>query len=133
MERLPQLTEDEKTLRELEKAKKIKKEVTRLKGVFKNLDKNKLTAVLSLINRAAAMSVYLEELEATINRDGYKENYRNGANQHGIKQTVEIEIYNSMSRNFYTIIKQLSDLAPPAERKDSKLAALRNRRITKDV
>ena len=133
MDRLPQLTEAEKTEREMAKQKKIKREISRLKKVFKSLDKNKFDTVLSLINRAAAMSVYLEELEDILNREGYTQEYKNGANQWGIKQSAEVEMYIAMTRNHSTIIKQLTDLAPAEVRKDSKIAAMRNRRAKRDA
>ena len=133
MDRLPKLTEEQKTEREIAKRKKIKREIARLKKVFKSLDKNKHDTVLSLINRAAAMSVYLEELEEILNREGYTQEYKNGANQWGIKQSAEVEMYIAMTRNLSTVIKQLADLAPAEARKDSKIAALRNRRAMRDA
>lgn len=51
------------TKKELTKEQKIKREITRLKRVFKDLDKNKLQTVESLIRNAAFMAVSLEELQ----------------------------------------------------------------------
>lgn len=59
------------TKKELTKEQKIKKEIARLKRVFKDLDKNKLQTVESLIKNAAFMAVSLEELQETINAEGY--------------------------------------------------------------
>ena len=109
----------------LDKNAKIKQEKNRLNKVFKNLDKNKLTTVQSLINNAAFMSVTLEDLQEDINENGISEEYKNGANQFGKKQSPEVEVYIAMTRNLTAIIKELATLAPQAERKDSKLAALR--------
>lgn len=105
---------------------KVKKEVTRLKKVFKDLDKNMLSTVISLIQNAAFMSVSLEELQETINDNGYISEYQNGENQHGTKKSPEVEIHIAMTRNHAAIIKQLSDLVPPEKKKDSKLQALRD-------
>jgi len=113
------------TKRELTKEEKIKKEVLRLNKVFKSLDKNKLAAVQSLIKIAAFMAVTLDELQETINCEGYTQEYKNGANQYGIKQSAEVDMHIAMTRNHTTIIKQLADIAPQEARKDSKLAALR--------
>ena len=51
------------TKKELTKEQKIKKEIARLRRVFKDLDKNKLQTVESLIKNAAFMAVSLEELQ----------------------------------------------------------------------
>lgn len=110
----------------LEKTKKIKKEAARLKKVFKNLDKNKLDTVNSLISNAAFMAVSLEELQEAINTYGYTSEYQNGENQCGTKKSPEVEIYIALSKNYAVVIKQLADLAPPAKRKESRLAAMRN-------
>ena len=61
------------TKKELTKEQKIKKEIARLKRVFKDLDKNKLQTVESLIKNAAFMAVSLEELQEIINAEGYDE------------------------------------------------------------
>ena len=59
------------TKKDLTKEQKIKREITRLKRVFKDLDKNKLQTVESLIRNAAFMAVSLEELQEIINEEGY--------------------------------------------------------------
>ena len=75
------------TKKELTKEQKIKKEIARLKRVFKDLDKNKLQTVESLIKNAAFMAVSLEELQEIINAEGYVVEYQNGENQKGTKQS----------------------------------------------
>jgi hypothetical protein len=40
------------------------------------------------------------------------EEYQNGANQYGVKKCSEVEIYNTMIKNYSSIIKQLIDLLP---------------------
>lgn len=107
------------------KEEKIKKEIRRLNSVFKCLDKNKAATVQSLIHTAAFITISLDEVQEYINQNGYTEEYKNGANQFGIKQSASVEIHIAMTRNLTTIIKQLTDLAPPEKRKDSKLDALR--------
>ena len=106
---------------------KIKKEIGRLNKVFKGLDKNKLATVQSLIKIAAFMAVTLDELQDVINREGYTHEYKNGANQYGIKQSAEAELHIQMTRNQTSIIKQLADLCPPMADEDNELAALRKK------
>ena len=107
------------------KEEKVKYHMSRLRGVFKNLDVNKMKTVESLIRNAAFMTVTLEELQEDINKKGYTEEYQNGANQWGTKQSEAVKTHIAMTRNHATIIKTLADLAPPASKGDSKLAALK--------
>lgn len=101
-----------KDSQDLSKDERIKKEIQRLKRLFKNMPKDTMNRVLSLINNAAFMTVTLEDLQETINREGAVSEYQNGENQHGTKKSPEVEIYNTMIKNQMGIIKQLTDLTP---------------------
>ena len=105
---------------------KIKREFSRLKRIFKDLDKNKLQTVESLIKNAAFMAVSLEELQEIINEEGYTVEYQNGANQSGTKQSDAVKTHIAMTKNHAAIIKQLCDLVPPEKKKESRLQALRD-------
>lgn len=70
------------------------------------------------------MTVSLAELQEIINVEGYTCEYRHGENQSGVKQTEEVKTHIAMTKNLTVIIKQLTDLAPPEKRKESRLAAL---------
>jgi len=117
----------------MEKDKYIKKEITRLKRILKDLDKNKFDLVLPLIKRAAAMSVYLDELEETINNDGYTQEYQNGIHQRGITQSADVQTYLAMSKIYQSITKQLYDLVPVALKTQKKglLVELRKGSVAK--
>lgn len=112
--------------KELSKEDRIKKEYGRLKKIYKELDKNKLDAVDSLIKNAAWMSVTLEDLQNIIDDVGYVDEYQNGANQFGKKQSEEMKTHIAMTKNLSTIMKTLADLTPPAKKAESKLQALRD-------
>lgn len=101
--------------KELEKHKRIKREITRLNGLFKMLDPKKKKAVDSLIKNAAFMTVTLEDLQEEINEKGVTERYQNGANQFGVKKSSAVEVYNSMIKNHVQVMKQLTDLLPKEE------------------
>lgn len=113
------------TKKELTKEEKIKKEKTRLRGIFKNLDENKKKLVTPLIEKAAFMSIELDALQQSIQENGWTMEYQNGANQWGKKRSAEADTYISLSKNYAAVIKQLTELVPPAERKKSRLALLR--------
>ena len=109
------------TKKDLTKEEKIKREFSRLKRIFKDLDKNKLQTVESLIKNAAFMAVSLEELQEIINEEGYTVEYQNGANQ-----SDAVKTHIAMTKNHAAIIKQLCDLVPPEKKKESRLQALRD-------
>lgn len=114
------------TRKELTKEQKIRKEIARLRRVFRDLDKNKLQTVESLLRNAAFMAVSLEELQEIINEEGYVVEYQNGENQKGTKQSDAVKTHIAMTKNHASIIKQLTDLVPPEKKKESKLQALRD-------
>lgn len=108
-------------LKELEKDKRILKEIKRLVSIFKTVDGNKLKIAKSLIENVAFMTITLEDLQKTINKDGAVSEYKNGENQFGTKKSPEIEIYNTMIKNHSSIIKQLTELAPGETTKTNEL------------
>lgn len=110
---------------EITKESKIKKETARLKKVFRDLDKNKLSTVESLIKNAAFMAVSLEELQEIINKEGYVSVYQNGENQSGTKQSDAVKTHISMTKNHASVVKQLAELVPPEKKKKSRLQALK--------
>ena len=97
---------------ELDKEELIKAEKRKLAGIYTRLDKKTKKAVNSLIDEAAFMGASLYELRQIINEKGYTEEYQNGANQRGVKKCSEVEIYNTMIKNYMATIKQLTDLIP---------------------
>ena len=94
----------------------IKSEKRKLSGIYTKIDKKTKKAVDSLIDEAAFMAVSLRELRTIINEKGYTEEYQNGANQKGVKKCSEIEVYNTMIKNYSAIVKQLTDLIPKEEK-----------------
>ena len=105
------------------KTTRIKKEKQRLLEIFKDLDANKLKVCGTLIDRAAFITVSLEDLEAELNENGWTETYTNGRNQEGVKKAAAAEAHISLTKNLNAIIKQLLDFVPPAQ-KASRLDAL---------
>ena len=100
--------------KKLEKNKQIKKEIKKLKDLYKDLDEDRKKFAESLIENAAFMIVSLDELAAEINVNGYTTEYKNGENQFGQKKSPAVETYNTMIKNYASIMKVLEDLLPPA-------------------
>ena len=92
--------------------KKKSKELKKLEKIFKDIEPSKRQTVEKLIENAAFMAESLAELQEIIREKGFVEEYHNGANQSGVKKCSEVEIYNTMIKNYSSIIKQLVDLLP---------------------
>lgn len=92
----------------------IKKELKKIKSIYKDLDLKRKKNAESLMNSAAFMAVSMMELEHIINLKGYTEEYQNGANQKGIKKCSEVEIYNNLAKNYLSYVKQLDDMLQKA-------------------
>lgn len=92
--------------------KKSSKELNKLKKIFKDIEPGKRQTVEKLISNAAFMAESLDDLQETIREKGFVEEYQNGANQYGVKKCSEVEIYNTMIKNYSSVIKQLIDLLP---------------------
>ena len=77
--------------KEYSKEERIEKEKKRLKRIFTDLESGKKNLVTPLIEKAAFMSVELDELEKKIEIDGWTSEYKNGENQYGTKKSPEAE------------------------------------------
>lgn len=102
---------------EEERNKMIKKEIAKLKKIYKNIEKDKFDTVFSLIEEVAFMTIALKDLKETINREGTKSEYQNGANQWGTKPSVEYDQYLKTIDKHMKAVKQLTDLLPKDEPK----------------
>lgn len=95
----------------------IKAEKRKLAGIYTRLDRKTKRSIDSLVDEAAFMAASLYELRKIIGEKGYTEEYQNGANQKGIKKCSEVEIYNTMIKNYSSVVKQLTDLLPKDQEK----------------
>lgn len=103
------------------KEKRIEQELSKLHKLYADLPSNKLELLEPLIQNASFMKVTLEELQATINSEGATDEYCNGANQFGRKQSANIQAYNSLIKNYNNVIDKLEKLLP-SEIKKGKLS-----------
>ena len=58
------------------------------------------------------MAVTLKELQETLNTNGLISEYQNGENQWGTKKSPEVEIYNTMVKNYISAMKAINDFLP---------------------
>jgi hypothetical protein len=66
----------------------------------------------NLMREAAFMKVTLDDLAVKIRDNGCVSEYQNGENQWGTKKSPEVDVYNTMVKNYSAIMKQITDLLP---------------------
>jgi hypothetical protein len=89
----------------------IKKEISRLKRIYNDLDGKKKLMVEGLIIEAAYMRATLYELKKTIDTEGVIDEMPQGSYSI-LREHPAVKIYNTMIQRYTTIVKQLSDLLP---------------------
>ena len=99
----------------------IKKELKKIKSIYKDLDLKRKKNAESLMNSAAFMAVSMMELEHIINLKGYTEEYQNGANQKGIKKVqMRLKSIITWQKNYLSYVKQLDDMLQKSRRTDQE-------------
>lgn len=109
----------------MKKTTRIAREKNRLLEIFADLDENKLRTCYALIDRAAYITISLQDLEEELNETGWVETYQNGENQTGRKKAAAADVHISLTKNLNAIMKQLLEFVPPAQ-KASRLQAMMN-------
>lgn len=99
-----------------------KKEKRKLKKILGGIPKDKISLVEGLVADASFMVEQLEMLRIHIEEHGWSEEYRNGANQYGKKQSVEADTYLKLQKSYAAVIRQLTDFLPDKKDDDLKLA-----------
>ena len=100
----------------LEKTKRIKKEVARLKRLFKEIDENKKKLVFTTIEDVAFMTITMQDLREKIVREVTTSTYKNGENQYGTKQSPDAQLYLQMSQKQTQAMKILVDCLPKMQK-----------------
>ena len=104
---------------EIEKDKQIKKEIKRLRQLFKDLPPNKKKAAEGLIQEAAFMKVTLEETRHIIDKEGILENFEQGK-QKFVREHPATKVYNTMVHRYSTVCKQIFDMLPEETSKEAE-------------
>lgn len=99
----------------IDKDRQIKKEISKLKRIFKDIAPNKKTLCEKLIQNAAFMAVTLEELQEQINEEGSVIKSINGNGFETVQEAPASKAYNTMINRYTSVIKQLQDLLPDAK------------------
>jgi len=101
---------------EMSKEKRIFEEKKKLKNIFKDFENDKKILINGLIERAAYMLVTLEDYEKDIDENGYIELFSQSDKLEPYeRERPVIRLYNTMNKNYLSIIRQLRDLLPKDE------------------
>ena len=99
--------------RELTKEKRISAEKLRLTKIYKEIPEEKKRLIDGLINRAAFMRITLEDMERDLDENGFVEFFTQSEKTEPYERERPVaRLYNTMNKNYQSIIKQLSDLLP---------------------
>ncbi|WP_237981762.1 hypothetical protein [Bacillus thuringiensis] len=106
--------------KELTKEERVKKEINRLKRIYKEMPKDTLMVVEGLIVEAADLRVRLEDIRKDLDENGYDEMFSQSENQDPYeRERPAARRYIAMNKSYQTIMKQLGDYIPkkPVETK----------------
>ena len=107
--------------KELTKFERISVEDKRLRQIYKDIKKDRLATVDGLIRRAAYMRITLEDMENDLDENGFVEMFSQSEKTEPYERERPVaRLYNTMNKNYQTIVKQLSELIPKEPPKDGK-------------
>lgn len=107
--------------KELSKDERVKKEVNRLKRIYKTLPKDTLMVVEGLIHEAADLRIRLEIIRLDLDENGYDEMFSQSDTQEPYeRERPAARRYISMNKSYQTIMKQLGDYIPKPAPKAEK-------------
>lgn len=118
---------------QLEKEKKIKQEVGRLKKNYKDLEKEKVKILDGLVNEAAFLKISLEETREILTKEGLTEIFKQGK-QEFERERLQVKIYLNFMKLYSSVMKQLIDIIPnnvKQEEEDELIAFMKKGRLQK--
>lgn len=99
--------------KDLTKDERISKEEKRIRKSYKDIPKKLMTVADGLIRRAAYMRITLEDYENDLDENGYVEMFTQSERTEPYERERPVaRLYNTMNKNYQSIIRQLSDLLP---------------------
>lgn len=103
--------QEAKELQQREKEKAIKKELTALRRITKNLSGDRQRAAEGLIHEAAFMRATLAQLRQIIDQDGPIDLFVQGGYKYD-REHPAVKTYNTMIQRYAAVCKQILDLLP---------------------
>ena len=108
---------NEQLFQKLDKEKKIKQEINRVKKLYKDFPKDKVKALDGLIQEAAFMKISLEEMREDLLVNGLTEIFEQGSQKFD-RERPQVKIYTTFMQRYSGVMKQLIDLLPEEKKKE---------------
>ena len=108
----------------------LNRRIKELKRIFSEVDADKMKVIEPSLIQAAKMELYIGDLSTQLDEVGFVEEYQNGENQSGKKESTESKAYSTMVKNYTAVIRTLLSCLPETEQKaaeDEMMAFLKNR------
>ena len=110
-----------------DREKRVKKELTRLRRVFRDMDPEKMAVCDGLISQAARLRVLLDDAWKDIAERGDVEAFTQSPDLPSYeRQRPVAQLYNTRDKNYQTVIKQLLDQLPEGQKQAEEAAELVN-------
>lgn len=88
----------------------MKSNFSKVSAEIKNLPDASKQLAIALLDKAKFMECELDKLQKSLKEKGWTEEYKNGANQFGLKKSSEGEVYIALVKNYNTVMKQIYDI-----------------------
>lgn len=103
--------------------KEISKRIAELTKLYDGLSADKMALAYPLIENMAFIEFQMRDLQKIIADEGVTDEYKNGNNQFGKKQSANLQSYNALVKSYNMINTRLEGMLPPKHSK-SKLTEL---------
>ena len=103
----------------------ISKRIAELERFYEALSEEKMALAHPLIENMVFIEFQMKDLQQIITEDGCTDEYQNGSNQFGKKQSATVQAYNSLVKSYNMINTRLEGMLP-AKQSKSKLNELMN-------
>jgi hypothetical protein len=108
-----EMDKDAQEKEKLHKKRRISREEKRLRKNYENIPDELMGVADGLIRRAAYMRVTLEDYEKDLDENGYVEMFTQSERTDLYERERPVaRLYNTMNKNYQSMIKQLSDMLP---------------------
>lgn len=108
---------------QLDRDRKIKQEINKIKKIFKDFPKDKIKVLEGLISEAAFMKVSLEDTRLDLIKNGLTELFEQGEQSFN-RERPEVKIYTTFMQRYSGVMKQLIDLLPVEVKKQESDALM---------
>ena len=109
----------------MKKDSKTSSRIEELKQIYAPLSSEKMALAYPLIENMVFIEQQMDSLQQIIASEGFTDEYQNGNNQFGKKQSANLQSYNALVKSYNMINSRLEGMLPKQQNK-SKLEAMMN-------